>query len=108
MLRDYEVKAISSLTGDHLSSAQISALTHATSELEIEHTPSGYFLKIKCSELPDFHRTCGDHHVVAKANGLEAQFVVHLEPGALVLECYSYEKHLPADFRNANVTLTVA
>ena len=106
-LRDFEVQAIRALVTQTLGEATTALVLAEAEFVSYEYTGCGYFLTISHPDLPLDRSVCSGEYVVGRAIGFVAEFIVFIEDGRLVLECYTCGDRVPADFRDLDVTVSI-
>jgi hypothetical protein len=73
-----------------------------------EYSGCGYFLTVRHPEIPQERIVCNKPFVVGVAQGIRCGFIVFIERGELMLECYELgQPTIPANYRDLDVAVSV-
>jgi hypothetical protein len=107
-LRQFEIDAITLLSGDVLSASQLAEVTNLEAVDSYEYTGSGYYLTLSHPSLPAEQETLSRPFVFGTSGDMRSGFVGFLGGGKFVLECHTWgEVDVPASFRDMNVVISV-
>ncbi len=105
-LKNYEKKVIEILVSNKLSPKVLANVIQNIEFVGYEYTGSGYFLKIRHSDLPKNRIVCDKPILIGKAEHIQCGFIIFLENKELTIECHSWgEIEVPEDFREKNVEI---
>ena len=105
---NFECQVIRLLLGPHVEQAEIDAVLNSATQVSCEHSGSGYFLTVRHPVLAKDGVVYSEPLVMGKSGDLSCGFVVFVEQGELTLECHSWDRPIPEDFRSRDVEIECA
>jgi hypothetical protein len=101
--RPFETEILRLLVAPVLGDEMLDAVL-ATGELvSYEHSGVGYFVTVRHPGLPRTRVVIDRPNVFGTLNGVEGGYLVFIEDGELMLECWSTESEFPEFFRDGDV-----
>ena len=101
----YERKVLNVLVAPHLGASALDAIVGEARLVSYEFTGCGYFLRVAHPSVPAERTVCSEPMVTGLVHETLCGFVVFLERGELLFECYTFDDTVPEDIRSLNVTI---
>jgi hypothetical protein len=103
----FEEKALRLLAVPELGASAVEAVLARAELVSYEYSGCGYFLTVKHPCLPQARTVLSKPVVTGSSGPSEGGFLVFLENGELMLECYTAGTvDLPEDFREQHVVIS--
>ena len=104
--REFEKKAIRLLATAALGSEAVEAVLNEATLVSYEYSGVGYFVTVRHPILPAERVVLGEPLVIGRAGEIEGGFLVFVEDGEFMLECYTAGRiEIPSDFRECEVSV---
>src|SRR4051812_24589254 len=87
--RSFEIEALQHLVAPVLGVEITDAIIRDADLVGYKYSGCGYFLTVKHPSIPAKRIVCGDPIVVARAGDIQGGYIVFIENGELMLECYT-------------------
>lgn len=107
--RPFEEDALRMLAGPVLGLASLDAVFAEAELVGYEYSGVGYFLTVRHSSLPANRIVISEPVVIGSAGEVQGGYLVFIENGELMLECYSAGRsEVPENFRDLKVHVSAA
>jgi hypothetical protein len=106
--RRFETQVLRFLVVPKLSEHVVSSIEQNADFVSYEYSGCGYFLTVRHPAIPHERIVCDKPFVSGLARGIRSGFVIFIENGQLMFECYELgEPTIPADYRDLDVVVSV-
>lgn len=106
-LREFEKQVLRVLVIPSLSAEVVKSIEDEAEFVSYEHSGCGYFLTVRHRNVPINRVVCDTPIVAGRVNNTDCGFIVFMEKGELMLECYSFgNQSLPKNIRDLNVAVS--
>jgi hypothetical protein len=106
--RSFETQVLRLLAIPRLGEQVVSSIERDAEFVDYDYSGCGYFLTVKHSALPLERIVCDEPLVCGLAQGISSGFIIFIENGELMLECYELgEPTIPANYRDLDVAVSV-
>lgn len=107
--RPFEEDALRLLAGPVLGPTSLEAILAEADLVSYEYSGAGYFVTVRHSVLPANRIVISEPLVVGRAGDIQGGYLVFIEDGELMLECYSASStEVPEGFRDLEVYVSAA
>ena len=107
IFREFEIEALRLLLKPKLGETAVDILICEAEFVSYEYSGCGYFFSVKHPSLPNKRIICSEPSVIGRAGGVQSGFLVFIENGELMLECYTLsEVDVPENFRDGDVSIS--
>ncbi len=102
--RVFESHVLHLLVAPKLGAEAVETLEREAELVSYDYSGVGYFLTVKHPSLPSERIVCDEPNVVGRSGNIQSGFIVFIENGELMLECYTWgEIVVPKNFREQHV-----
>jgi hypothetical protein len=106
--RKFEAQVLRLLVIPKLDEQVVSLIEQNAEIVSYEYSGCGYFLTVRHPAIPLERIVCDKPLVTGVARGVTGGFLIFIENGELMLECYELgEPTIPADYRDLDVAVSV-
>ncbi len=106
-LREFEKQVLRVLVMPRLSAEVVKSIEDEAEFVSYEHSGCGYFLTVRHRNVPTNRVVCDTPIVSGRVNNTDCGFIVFMENGELMLECYGFgNQSLPKNIRDLNLAVS--
>ena len=100
----FESQVLHLLVAPKLGAEATDAIEREAKLVSYDYSGAGYFLTVKHPSLPSKRIVCDKPNVVGRSGNIQSGFVVFIENGELMLECFTWgDIDVPETFRDQHV-----
>ena len=101
----YEIRVLDVLVRPHLGASAMDAIVRDARLVSYDYSAAGYFLTVAHPSVPTERTVCSEPMLTALVNEALCGFVVFLEGGELLFECYTFDGEVPENIRDLDVAI---
>jgi hypothetical protein len=105
--RPFEEEVLRLLASPKIGAKAVAKILAEAELVSYEHSAVGYFLTVRHSTLPVARTVISEPIVIGCSGNVKGGYIVFIENGELMLECYSAgEEEIPETFRDQHVLVS--
>jgi hypothetical protein len=108
-LVEYEREVVRTVMCSHVHPETVEQLIESAEFISCEHTGVGYFLTMRHPSISEPRVVLDEPMTLGRSGKIECGFLIFLERGELMLECYSFgDETIPEDIRERRLEIRPA